>query len=180
MSIYYFNSAQIQVFPCANRSADEASRFTTEYNLTHLGNCRTEIISSTAMSQGSTEPRLIQCWVKGYYFKFICDPTTQGFPTGDNLYLQINISDTSGLQAWVANQGKLISFDTTKALDSENKFYGARLTDGTPNSASLLLKKNGTWQKAGPAYLRLLSTDNNIYRITVESDGTIKATKESS
>ena len=65
---YYFASDKIQVFPCANRSKDEASRFTTEYNLTHLGACRTQIISSTALPQGE---RLIQCWVKGYYFKFI-------------------------------------------------------------------------------------------------------------
>jgi hypothetical protein len=44
---YYIESDKIAVFPCANRNADEPSRFTTEYNLTHLGGIRTEIISNT-------------------------------------------------------------------------------------------------------------------------------------
>lgn len=180
MSKYYFDSNQIQVFPCANRTADEASKFTTEYNLTHLGGLRTEIISNNPMypNDQTNKARLIQCWVKGYYFKFICNPDAPGFPGGNNLYLQVNIPDNTDFPALVVQQGKLVPFDGKKALDQDGKFYGAKLTDEPPThpDLALILKKGGGWlTDTIPSQLHLLGPDSKTYTISIKNvDGNMQ------
>lgn len=70
---YYIKSDAIAVFPCANRTNSYASRFTTEYNLTHLGLPNASWISKVAgkttganIAQGDK----ISCIINGYFFEF--------------------------------------------------------------------------------------------------------------
>lgn len=189
MGNYYFDSDKIQVFPCANRGGeDPASKFTTEYNLTHLGGLRTEIISNSLMSQYQDEQvnktRLVQCWVSGYYFKFILNPDWVTDTDNGPIYLQIKLSDTTtnsseSLTTAVANQGKLIPFEGD-TLDRGGKFYGARVTTATSTNASnvLVLRSGTTWQTAIPSYLRLRGDDGKIYRIKIGGPGSVIAIQE--
>jgi hypothetical protein len=70
---YYIKSDEIAVFPCANRTNSYASRFTTEYNLTHLGLPNASWISKVAdKTTGATVAQgdKISCIINGYFFEF--------------------------------------------------------------------------------------------------------------
>jgi hypothetical protein len=68
---YYIQSDKIAVFPCANRTNSYASRFTTEYNLTHLGLPNASWISKVPGKKTGDAIALtdkISCVINGYFF----------------------------------------------------------------------------------------------------------------
>jgi hypothetical protein len=124
----YIASAEITVFPCANRGLNQNySQLLTEYNLTHLsgvtGHFDTYIIKDITTS--TSDAIKFIAVIGGYLFII---------PKGlDSAYSYISIKVGDG-ETGIAQSDVLIRCDSTESstLDSDETFYGAFFSTGAP------------------------------------------------
>lgn len=160
MNSKYIPSANIKVFPCANRSVNIESKLNTEFNFTHipsvagLSNCILHPMTHSSGGSTTTESHC-EFVINGYYFDVLTSEVVPDSDWDNNIYAVIileNIVLVSGADGYKENSTRLarivqdsdnVKIDpnniisgtkTLKTLDNidTSNFEGLLLTDTEP------------------------------------------------